>query len=304
MDQPRWKKFEELVARIQTELAGDAVVTPNDKIVGKRTTIPRQVDVSIRKNVGQFELLIVLDCKDHGRPLDVKDVEEFMGLAQDVEAHKAGMVAAKGFSGTAKKRAQDAGIELYRVVDTGDHDWKSIVELPAVIEFTGVTKFSLSFLPVGDEPFEPPDAIDLRTLVLFDQQERALGTVRDIIGQKWNAGEIPEEPGEYRDVQFAPNPLKFKSRGSFHQASITANVLVGTRLHFGYWPISKLSGFYDERTGATITRRMEFDNLSMVEVERSWPRINSIAELAVRPVITLRALDHWSANDLYEHHSQ
>ena len=38
MDQPKWKKFEELVARIQQELAGDAVVTPNDKITGKRTS--------------------------------------------------------------------------------------------------------------------------------------------------------------------------------------------------------------------------------------------------------------------------
>src|SRR5260370_18191826 len=118
MEQPKWKKFEELVARIQKELAGDAVVIPNDKITGKRTGIPRQVDVSIRKSVGQFELLIVLDCKDHGRPLDVKDVEEFMGLAQDVAAHKPGMVAAKGFSDTAKKRAQDPAIELYRPADT------------------------------------------------------------------------------------------------------------------------------------------------------------------------------------------
>lgn len=297
MEQLKWKKFEELVAKIQTDLAGDAVVTHNEMITGKRTGVSRQVDVSIRKNVGQFELLIVIDCKDYGRPLDVKDVEEFMGLAQDVGAHKAGMVAAKGFSDTAKKRAQDAGIELYRVVDTDDHDWKSIIEVPAVIEFTGVTKFSLSFSAVGDEPFVPPDATDLRGLILFDEQERARGTVRDLIGQMWNAREIPEQPGEYRDVQFAPNPLKFKSGERFYRGKITANVLVETRLHFGYWPISKAFGFHDERTGATITRNMEFDSLSMVEVEKNWPRIKSVAELAVRPVITLRALDHWSSDD-------
>ena len=104
MERPKWKKFEELVARIQTDLAGDAVVTPNDRIKGK-VGVLRQVDVSIRKNVGQFDLLIVLECKDSGRPVDAKDVEEFMGLAQDVGAHKAGMVVAKGFSAAAKKRA-------------------------------------------------------------------------------------------------------------------------------------------------------------------------------------------------------
>jgi hypothetical protein len=297
MKQPKWKSFEELVAKIQADLAGDAVVTHNDKITGKRTGASRQIDVSIRKTVGQFELLIVIDCKDYGRPLDVKDVEEFMGLAQDVGAHKAGMVAAKGFSDTAKKRAQDAGIELYRVVDTDDHDWKSIIGIPAVIEFTGVTKFSLSFAAVAGEPFVPPDATDLRGLIIFDEQEQALGTVRDLIGQKWNAREIPELPSEYRDVQVAPNPSKFKSGGRFYRARITANVRVEARLHFGYWPISKMSGFYDERSGATITRNMEFNNLSMIEVEKNWPRINSVADLAVRPVVTLRALDHWSSDD-------
>lgn len=297
MERPKWKKFEELVAKIQTELAGDAVVTPNDRIRGKVTDVLRQVDVSIRKKVGQFELLIVLDCKDYGSPLDVKDVEEFMGLAQDVGAHKAGMVAANGFSETAKKRAQDAGIELYRVVDTGDHDWRSMIEIPAAIEFTGVTKFSLSFSAVGDEPFAPPDTRDLRTLVLFDEQDRPLGTVRDLIGQKWNAGEIPQGPGEYRAIPLAPNPIRYESGGRFHRARVAASVRVETRLHFGYWPIAKLSGFRDERTGAITTRNMEFGWLSMVEVERHWPRINSLADLAVRPVITLRALDHWSADD-------
>ncbi len=132
--------------------------------------------------------------------------------------------------------------------------------------------------------------------MLFDQQEHALGTVRDMIGQAEH-GRNSETPGEHRVAQLAPNPLKFKSGGRFHQASIAANVLVETRLHFGYWPISKVSGFYDEITGATITRHMEFDNLSMIEVEKNWSRINSVAELAVRPVITLRALDHWSADD-------
>ena len=194
MDQPKWKKFEELVTRIQIELAGDAVVTPNDKIMGKSTSIPRHVDVSIRKNVGPFELLIILDCKDHQRPLDVNDVGQFMELAQDVGAHKAAMVAANGFTETAKRRAQDVGIELYGVVDTGDHNWKSIIEVPALIEFTGVTKFSLSFSAAGDELFEPPDTKDLRALMLFDQHEHALGTVRDMIGQKWNKARFRKRP--------------------------------------------------------------------------------------------------------------
>jgi hypothetical protein len=92
----KWRRFEDLVATIQAALAKDAVVTPNDKVIGTLTGVPRQIDVSVRQKAGQFELLIVIDCKDYRRPVDVKDVEEFIGLVQDVGANKGAMVAPNG----------------------------------------------------------------------------------------------------------------------------------------------------------------------------------------------------------------
>ena len=49
-DKPKWKGFEELVARIQADLAGDASVTLNDKIIGKSGVV-RQIDLSIKKRL-------------------------------------------------------------------------------------------------------------------------------------------------------------------------------------------------------------------------------------------------------------
>ena len=63
MEQAKWKQFEKLVAKIQADLAGNAVVTHNDKIVGKHTGIERQVDVSIRGLIGQYPILIVIDLQ-------------------------------------------------------------------------------------------------------------------------------------------------------------------------------------------------------------------------------------------------
>ena len=79
MRQPsKWKEFEKPVARVQADLAGNGVVTHNDKIIGNITGVERQIDVSIRGRIGQYDTLIVIECKDLGRPLDVKDVEEFI----------------------------------------------------------------------------------------------------------------------------------------------------------------------------------------------------------------------------------
>ena len=113
---PDWKKFEELVASIQQDLAPEAKVTANTKLIGKSGT-PRQIDILIEQETGQYSLRIVMDCKDYKVPVDVNDVEAFLGLVEDVGAHKAAMVAANGFTDTAKKRALSAGIDLFRLVE-------------------------------------------------------------------------------------------------------------------------------------------------------------------------------------------
>ena len=179
VEKPKWKKFEDLVAKIQTDLASDCIVTPNDKIVGKRTGVERQVDVSVRRRMGQFEILAIIESKDHARPLDVKDIEEFMGLAQDVGAHKAAIVASNGYSETAKTRAKDAGIELYRVLDTGDHPWRVELACPTICELTGITAFSLTFAATGF--FTMRTDIDHREMELFDQEQHPIGKIKDLL---------------------------------------------------------------------------------------------------------------------------
>lgn len=80
----KWEKFEELVCEVQKKLSPDAVVKHNDHIIGAQSKTKRQIDISIRYRVGQYEILIVIDCKDYSTPVDIKSVESFIGLAKDV----------------------------------------------------------------------------------------------------------------------------------------------------------------------------------------------------------------------------
>ena len=143
MPDPKWKQFEFLVAKIQSDLAGaNARVTPNDKILGKTGTL-RQIDISIRSSAGRFEFLVIIDCKDYGRPLDIKDVEEFIGMVQDVGAHKAALVSSNGYPATAKTRAKQAQIDIFTVVDTGDHPWRVDVSVPALYQHATITDIGI-----------------------------------------------------------------------------------------------------------------------------------------------------------------
>lgn len=122
---PEWKQLEILVADIQRQLAPGAKVTHNVQLQGQDSEAMRQVDVLVEQTVGQFHVVIVIDCKDYGHPVDVKGVEEFLGLVRDVRAHQGCMVSAKGFSRSAKKVARHANIAIYSPVDTAPHQWQT-----------------------------------------------------------------------------------------------------------------------------------------------------------------------------------
>jgi hypothetical protein len=130
-----FKELEKLVAAIQKQLAPDSEVQHNVKLDGRRSGVKRQIDVLVSQRVGQYDIRIIIDCKDHKTPIDVKGVEEFYGLFCDVDAHKGVLVCPAGFTKAAKNLAQDKLLDLYSPVDTGLHKWRAKPAIPAICDF-------------------------------------------------------------------------------------------------------------------------------------------------------------------------
>ena len=63
-----WQEFENLVTKIHTETAPDAVVQRNHHITGS-SGIKRQIDIAISTKVGLYDILIVIECKRYNRPV-------------------------------------------------------------------------------------------------------------------------------------------------------------------------------------------------------------------------------------------
>jgi hypothetical protein len=73
---------------IATQFAPEnTVVSLDDKIVGYESKVERQLDVTIRATVAQYKLLIVIECKDEARPIDVGTMGAFGGTLRDVKAN-------------------------------------------------------------------------------------------------------------------------------------------------------------------------------------------------------------------------
>lgn len=294
---PASKDLEILVTKIQKQLAPDAVVEHNAKLDGRNSKTKRQIDVLVRQQIGQYEMRIVLDCKDYARPVDVKGVEEFHGLVEDVGAHKGALVCPKGFTAAAKERATAWQIDLYSPIDTDPHKWQVAVTAPTICDFrTAMYSFRIAHSDPG--PFRIPmdfyDATEVKSL----STGKELGTMREAVLGKWNGGYYPTEPGTHDDLTIfdAPQVLVDNGYGSETTATLTVSILVQQQLYFGHLPIPRISGFKDELSGKVIANAFSIGMIDPNEVERSWKPIDSIDEAPMEPLMTLVGLLGYAEN--------
>lgn len=281
---PAWKEFEELAASIQKELSPQAKVSHNVRLEGKRSRTERQIDILVEQDVSPYSIRIVVDCKDHKDPVDVKDVEMFIGLVEDVGANKGAMVAASGFTPAAKTRAKDAGVDVYRLVDTKSTKWSAYVTIPCVMREAFIESFSFTFRSIGQCRIAN---CDFRLMTLYRAGNTPIDCLHNLLLDKWDAGNIPSALGSYENVPLVDGDSFIKTNGSFYKITVLANAVVRERVYFGQLPLAEVKGFADEVTGDFHTRGFTTAPLNPYIIEKTWKRIESVQQLAVQPVILL-----------------
>jgi Restriction endonuclease len=100
-----WKCYEkEITDQFQASYPASKI-TPGAKLIGKFSKVERQIDLLVEEQASDFSFRIVIDAKYRGRKIDVGEVEAFLGLIRDVEAHTGVMVALEGYTPAAVNRA-------------------------------------------------------------------------------------------------------------------------------------------------------------------------------------------------------
>jgi hypothetical protein len=110
-----YRDYENGVADVLAFLAGEAATVERDiRLPGRRSGRPRQIDVLVRGRVfGMADATVVVDCKRWRIPVDVKAVESFIGLIEDVGSDVGILMATSGSTGTARERAlAERGVHL------------------------------------------------------------------------------------------------------------------------------------------------------------------------------------------------
>lgn len=283
----KWKRFEILAKEIQEKLFPLAEVKHNERIKGKLSGVLRQVDISMRTHVDNKELFTAIECKDYNRPVDVKDVETFLGLVKDVGAHKGAMVSYFGFTSAAKRVAEKSGLDLFRLIDVESIDWPVYLSAPVVCDFRGVKRYNFKFSnqPIVNtfiKQFEP-NLIDI-----YDSEGHYIGKTGDYFRERWNAGELSDEIGYHSEEII---DLNIKIDDCIYPLLGKYNYEVNRRLFLGYVPIHNCKGYNDVLTGDVLTSSLTLGEIDFSAVENSWKIIESFDSIAITPFSIIEVRD-------------
>lgn len=107
------REFETLVSLLEKELGPQGViVTSPDYIRGKMSGSNREIDISLRHQIGSSCVLLVIECRKRADSQDVSWIEQVASKIKDIGADKAVVVSSNGFTSGAKNFATANNIEV------------------------------------------------------------------------------------------------------------------------------------------------------------------------------------------------
>ena len=101
---PKWKQYEWLITKIfhDDNVLNNSTVLHNTKIVGEFSETSRQIDILVENK----NIKTMIECKHYSNPIDLKGVETFLGMFDDVKADFGILISSSGFTKSAVKRIQ------------------------------------------------------------------------------------------------------------------------------------------------------------------------------------------------------
>ncbi|MGD0819241.1 MAG: restriction endonuclease [Desulfomonilia bacterium] len=164
-DIPEWRQFEQLVARIEAD-AGPLglIVTSPDRIKCRTTGRLREVDASVRTQIGTSSILITIECRKRRVKQDVTWIEQLSTKKHAIGAARTIAVSSSGFSQEAEAAALQHGIDLRRLSDVSAAEINELIRLDFVL-FThkrcALARVGLRLFRSLDWTVPDPENVDL-----------------------------------------------------------------------------------------------------------------------------------------------
>jgi hypothetical protein len=277
-----WLDLEKLAARIYAELEPGARVTHNASIVGTFSGASRQIDVLIENE--ELGTRVVVDCKDHRRPVNIISAGAFASLLEDVEATAGVLVCNKGFSKATLTYAKKKGFDLARLHDVESRKWNLDVLLPIIWRRLRLADLSVGVLV----HMEAGMTVETNKPLQLSKD----GVPVDVVSffeRAWNVGQLHRgNPGDGEleatlDIELADGVVR-------PDAKVTIKYAAAGDARLGYVTPQQSRGMLDEASGAYMTAHLDVGATVEQEPAGGWKPVFDPDDLAVRlkgTVITL-----------------
>jgi hypothetical protein len=181
------EEFVQLIERMLTH-AGIEIKSP-EYVTGRLSGSRREIDVSLRSNIGSTMVFVIIECRDRRDTEDVRWIEQLATKREDVGADKAVAVSKVDFTEGARNMAATKGIELRTFEDVNPgvvFKWMELQGIEVQLNYIDIRAVSLEVADPSIELAGPAQEFlasgrgDRTTPVLVRKADSALVSVDDV----------------------------------------------------------------------------------------------------------------------------
>lgn len=255
------KKFELKALELHKRMCPHAKIEYNYKTVGKNSKIKRQIDFAIFEKVGITNIFIAVECKDLTRPVEIKDIEAFVTVLNDIGAHKGIVISSNGFTEGAINTAKRFDIDLHRLFDEEATSIDLII--PCSIEYKRVTTYTFS-IRSRDKEFRFKTIDNINNILIYDTNKKPVELLGTLVKRKFDAFSHTVKLGSHKlylnnitlcfDGEFIPVDgfIEYEIQGYLEDKKIK---------------LSMLNGFVNEITGEVNASEMISEPIELLTGE-------------------------------------
>jgi hypothetical protein len=153
----------------------------------------RNFDVVVKTEANNQPILIVIECKDHGKKVEAKEIEAFNSKCERIEGlNVKKFVSSKGYQADAVNAARDFNIRLHQLGELDSsiiQDWIQKFELRKTMTNGLITSVAIKFrnpaerfpfspdLPIYDEGTTSPIPLMELVLKFYESQKMAINNL-------------------------------------------------------------------------------------------------------------------------------
>jgi hypothetical protein len=178
----RSNDFQQLIYLIHHQIDDEAKVTESKLLPDRIVNITREVDIAIEKQIGDYSILVSVECQGRGRVASVEWVEQMIAKHQALPTNKLVLVSQSGFTETALQKAKFLGIELMTLAEAIKADWKVMTGLENIVLCRSAVTPSACFATYHDSITNISSTQLEMDQQLFNINGEELITVKEVFG--------------------------------------------------------------------------------------------------------------------------